>query len=63
MIAGSGLNMTADEVADRLLNEIIEAKYPALIKTEKEIHKLEKELAAELQKGESSYKDKTRLYE
>jgi Mg2+ and Co2+ transporter CorA len=49
MIAGTGLNMTADEVADRLLNETIEAKYPALIKVEAEIHRLEKELAAELQ--------------
>jgi Mg2+ and Co2+ transporter CorA len=50
MIARAGLNMTADEVADRLLNETIEAKYPALIKVEAEIHKLENELAAELQK-------------
>lgn len=52
LIAGVGSGKTADEVADNLLNEIIESKYPSVIRAEKEIAKLENALAEELRKSE-----------
>lgn len=40
--------VTADEVADRLLNEIIEQKYPNIDELERELEHAEKELLAKL---------------
>jgi hypothetical protein len=54
LIAGArhDSGMTADEVADTLLNQIIEAKYPQVLKVEKEIAKIEQDLAELLRNGE-----------
>lgn len=49
-MAGADVGKTADEVADNLLNEIIEAKYPQVIEVEKQIAGIEKDLAAILRK-------------
>ena len=52
-LAGSehGMGMTADEVADNILNEWIEKNYPAVIKLEKEINRLKEGLRDELAKN------------
>lgn len=36
--------LTADELADRIINETIQAKYPQVLKIEKEIKKIEDDL-------------------
>lgn len=43
---------TADEVADRLLTETIEAKYPHVLEAERQIAEIEKQLAEILMKGQ-----------
>ena len=51
LLASATHATTPDEIADNLLNEIIESKYPAVLKVEKEIRKIESDLAGLLAKG------------
>lgn len=46
--AAEGKIITTDEIADRLLNEIIEAKYPNMKTLEKRLNTLEDQLVSEL---------------
>lgn len=48
MLAGTTIGMTADEVADNIINSAIEANFPALLEAEKQIIELEKSLAEQL---------------
>ena len=48
MLATATGGTTPDEMADKLLNKTIERDFPAIIKLEKKIMKLEEELRDEL---------------
>lgn len=44
----AAVGCTADELADRIINEHIEAKYPKIVAAEKQIAKIERDLAKQL---------------